>query len=117
MHLKNWSLLYPDTRTPVLSPAYDFVSTLPYIPGNKLALTLGGDRDLDQISRDQIRRLTDKAAMPMGPVVRMVQETAEATIEAWKDFSAKDLLPASIKSVLDDQIAKAARGTLSALKR
>ena len=22
MHLKNWSLLYPDRRTPVLSPAY-----------------------------------------------------------------------------------------------
>jgi len=32
MHLKNWSLLYPDRRTPVLSPAYDFVATLPYIP-------------------------------------------------------------------------------------
>ena len=29
MHLKNWSLLYPDSRIPVLSPAYDFVSTLP----------------------------------------------------------------------------------------
>lgn len=32
MHLKNWSLLYPDGRTPVLSPACDFVATLPYIP-------------------------------------------------------------------------------------
>ncbi|MCA2971146.1 MAG: hypothetical protein INH43_21730, partial [Acidobacteriaceae bacterium] len=110
--------------------------------------TLGSDRNLDQISLDQIRRLTDKAAMPLGPVVRIVQkrtgragpaptgeelahpaepkrvrcaripqETAEATIEVWKDFSAKDLLPAAVKSVLDDQIAKAARGTLSALKR
>lgn len=116
MHLKNWSLLYPDTRMPVLSPAYDFVSTLPYIPGDKLALTLGGERSLDQISLDQIRRLTEKAAMPMDPVVRIVQDTAEATIEAWKNFPAKDLLPAAIKSVIDDQIAKAARGTLSALK-
>ena len=33
-HLKNWSLLYPDGRTPVLSPAYDFVATLPYITGD-----------------------------------------------------------------------------------
>ena len=31
MHLKNWSLLYLDGRTPVLSPAYDFVSTVHYI--------------------------------------------------------------------------------------
>jgi serine/threonine-protein kinase HipA len=29
MYLKNWSLLYPDGRTPVLSPAYDFVATFP----------------------------------------------------------------------------------------
>lgn len=117
MHLKNWSLLYPDTRTPVLSPAYDFVSTLPYIPGDKLALTLGGSRDLAQISLDQIRRLTEKAGMPMDPVVRIVHDTAEATIEAWKSFPAKDLLPTAIKTIIDDQIAKAARGTLSALKR
>jgi len=36
MHLKNWSLLYPNRRTPVLSPGYDFVATLPYIPNDKL---------------------------------------------------------------------------------
>src|SRR5690606_31827552 len=32
MHLKNWSLIYPDRRTAALAPAYDFVSTIPYIP-------------------------------------------------------------------------------------
>src|SRR5439155_16134490 len=31
MHLKNWSLLYPDRHTPVLSPAYYLVATRPYI--------------------------------------------------------------------------------------
>ena len=40
MHLKNWSLLYPDGRTPVLSPGYDFVSILPYIPEDSLAFVL-----------------------------------------------------------------------------
>ena len=30
MHLKNWSLMYPDNRHARLSPAYDFVSTIPY---------------------------------------------------------------------------------------
>lgn len=33
MHLKNWSLIYPDGRTAALSPAYDLVSTIPYIEG------------------------------------------------------------------------------------
>lgn len=31
MHLKNWSLIYPDRRTAALSPAYDLVPTIPYI--------------------------------------------------------------------------------------
>ena len=41
MHLKNWSVLYPDGRRPVLSPAYDYVATRPYIPGDRLALNFG----------------------------------------------------------------------------
>jgi serine/threonine-protein kinase HipA len=31
MHLKNWSLVYPDRRSAGMSPAYDLVSTIPYI--------------------------------------------------------------------------------------
>jgi hypothetical protein len=53
MHLKNWSLLYPDRRKPVLSPGYDFVATLPYIPNDKLALSFGGSRSLSEITSGQ----------------------------------------------------------------
>ena len=34
-HLKNWSLIYRDGVNPSLSPAYDIVSTMPYIEGEK----------------------------------------------------------------------------------
>ncbi|MFB9795117.1 type II toxin-antitoxin system HipA family toxin, partial [Shinella granuli] len=37
MHLKNWSLIYLDRRTPMLSPAYDLLSTIPYIEGEDTA--------------------------------------------------------------------------------
>lgn len=114
MHLKNWSLLYPDTRKPILSPAYDFVSTIPYIANDKLALTLGGSRDLNQISYDQIRRLSDKAGLPMAPVVRTVRDTVEATVEAWRGLSARDLLPAAIHNVISAQIEGAASKTRQA---
>jgi serine/threonine-protein kinase HipA len=114
MHLKNWSLLYPDDRTPVLAPAYDFVSTLPYIPGDSLALSFGGSKSLDGIVLDQARRFTDTARMPMDPVWRIVRETTERTAEAWRSLPQKDLLPADIRKVIDGQIEKAASGTLSA---
>lgn len=117
MHLKNWSLLYPDNRTPVLSPAYDFVSTVPYIPGDKLALTFGGSRDLGQITFDQIRRLTDKAGLPMAPIVRIVHETVEATITSWRKLEHKDLLPAEILKVINTQIEGVAARTTKALRR
>jgi serine/threonine-protein kinase HipA len=44
-HLKNFSVLYaePDGRIE-LAPAYDLVSTTPYIPNDTLALSLGGTK-------------------------------------------------------------------------
>src|SRR5690606_11918442 len=32
-HVKNWTLHYPDQRTARLAPAYDILTTLPYIRG------------------------------------------------------------------------------------
>jgi serine/threonine-protein kinase HipA len=115
MHLKNWSLLYPDTRTPMLSPAYDFVATLPYIPNDKLALTFGGSRSLEGITLDQIRSFADTAGLPVTPISRIVRETAEATVAAWQKLDHRDLLPADVLEVIGGQIEGAAARTLKGL--
>jgi serine/threonine-protein kinase HipA len=105
MHLKNWSLLYPDSRTPVLSPAYDFVATFPYIPGDKLALNFGGSQSLSEITVDQIRRFTDTARLPASPVWEIVRETVEKTRTAWQKLDQKDLLPSDLRTAMEKQIA------------
>ena len=107
MHLKNWSLLYPDGRKPVLSPAYDFVATLPYIPDDKLALSFGGSRSLEEITLDQVRRFADTAGLPLKPVWDIVGETVDRTAAAWKALVQKELLPVDIHSVIDRQIQAA----------
>jgi serine/threonine-protein kinase HipA len=104
MHLKNWSLLYPDGRTPILSPAHDFVATSPYIRGDKLALDFGGSQSLGEITVDQVRRFTDTARMPMEPVWRIVRETVERTKAAWKTLDQKDLLPLQMRKAIGIQI-------------
>jgi serine/threonine-protein kinase HipA len=104
MHLKNWSLLYADGRTPALSPAYDLVATLPYIPGDTLALSFGGSRSLSMITLDQVRQFADQARLPGGPVWRIVQETRERTREAWKTLPEKDLIPAGTRKVIERRI-------------
>ena len=109
MHLKNWSLLYPDRRTPVLSPAYDFVATLPYIPRDELALTFGGSRSLTEITTDQVRRLADTARLPVSPLWPIVTETTDRTVAAWEKLAEKDLLPEKMRTAIGDQILSVAK--------
>jgi serine/threonine-protein kinase HipA len=105
MHLKNWSLVYPRGRKPVLSPAYDFVSTLPYIPGDTLALSFGKTKTLEGVTVDQVRRFADTGRLPMKPVMDIVRDTVGKTQLGWKELPQKDLLPQDILKVIDGQIA------------
>lgn len=109
MHLKNWSLLYPDRHTPVLSPAYDFVATLPYIPHDTLALTFGGSRSLNEITVDQVRRLADTARLPASPLWPLVTEITDRTVAAWDNLDEKDLLPENMRNAIGGQITTVAR--------
>jgi len=104
MHLKNWSLLYPNRRTPALSPGYDFVATLPYIPNDSLGLTFGGSRSFSEITPDQMRRFADAARIPSSPLWRIAVETAERTAAEWKSLEQADLLPAELRQAIEKQI-------------
>lgn len=110
MHLKNWSLLYPDWRTPRLSPAYDFVATLPYLPNDNLALTFGGSRGMQEITPDQVRRFADTARLPASPLWRIVTEISERTVSAWDTLPETDLLPKKMRHTIRDQILTVGRG-------
>ena len=76
-HLKNWSLIYPNRRTPQLAPAYDLVATIPYLPADRLALSLGDTKEFADIDQDRFRRLADKAGLPTRIVLQTARETAE----------------------------------------
>jgi len=104
MHLKNWSLLYPDQRKPVLSPGYDFVATLPYTPNDTLALSFGGSRSLSEITPGQMRRFADTARIPASPLWKIAVETAERAATAWKGLEQADLLPKDLRASIDKQI-------------
>jgi serine/threonine-protein kinase HipA len=108
MHLKNWSLLYPDRRRPVLSPGYDFVATLPYIPNDTLALGFGGSRSLAEITPDQMRSFADRARIPASPLWKIAVETAQKTAAGWKSLEQADFLPEDLRSSIQGQILRVA---------
>ncbi len=104
MHLKNWSLIYPDGRTPQLAPAYDFVSTVPYIPNDRLALSLAGTKDMSAITLKYFYSLVKKAQVPEYLVLSAVKEAAEKSIQAWNKNKMSYPLSDEIRDRLDKHI-------------
>ena len=99
-HLKNWSLVYPDGRTPRLAPAYDLVATVPYLPGDRLALPLGGTKDFARVDYDRVRRLAERAGLPVRRVVQVAKETAEAVRTLWPAHEPVRALPERLRAAV-----------------
>ena len=111
MHLKNWSIVYPDSRVPVLSPAYDLVATLPHLPNDRLALAFGGGKGFDGIDPGRVRRFADRAGLAVNPLWRIVEETIERTVGAWRAHDARDLLPRDIRASIERHLERVANRT------
>jgi len=86
MHLKNWSLIYPDRRNAALAPAYDFVSTIPYIPNDAAALNVSRSKSFDDFSADELAHFAAKAALPE----RLVLDTARETVAKFRSVWARE---------------------------
>jgi serine/threonine-protein kinase HipA len=83
MHLKNWSLIYRDGRHPALSPAYDLVSTIAYIPEEDSALKFHRSRDWRSFNYDELAVIADRAKVPSHLVVATARETVEKFDDLW----------------------------------
>jgi serine/threonine-protein kinase HipA len=99
MHVKNWSLIYPDRRTPALSPAYDLLSTIPYIEGeDTAALNFSRTKEMAALSVDELKHMAAKAQLPEKLVLDTAKETVERFMDVWKTEKAN--LP-MMKNVTD----------------
>ena len=83
MHLKNWSLLYSDGRTPKLSPAYDLLCTTVYIRNDRLALRLGSTTRWEGLTLDDFAAVAEGAGVDATAFVRAAAETAERFRDCW----------------------------------
>jgi serine/threonine-protein kinase HipA len=103
MHLKNWSLLYKEKVKPRLAPAYDFVSTILYLPEDRLALSFVDSKDFESLTLNQFARFSSKAKLPEKLVLDTVQETVQNFAEVWKtvrDLPLKEELHKAIQAHL-----------------
>lgn len=83
MHLKNWSLIYRDGVTPELAPAYDFVSTIAYIPDERSALNVAESKRWVDFDAGELSKMAAKAGLPGRLVLATATETVARFRQAW----------------------------------
>jgi serine/threonine-protein kinase HipA len=106
-HLKNFSVIYEDTEATVsLSPAYDLVSTTPYLTSDTLALTMNGSKQFpDRKSLlGFIREVTGRSEKSSGHLIDKAIAGAETAIDEAKEYErrypdAKIFVEAMTKSI------------------
>jgi serine/threonine-protein kinase HipA len=84
MHLKNWSVIYHDQVTPSLAPAYDYVSTLPYIPDDNLALSFAHSKAFSALTMESFQTFARKSNFPEHLILSTVEKTVSRFKKAWE---------------------------------
>jgi serine/threonine-protein kinase HipA len=83
-HLKNWSLIYPDSKRPMLSPAYDIVSTLPYVEGEQeFALNMAKNKNWYQADMASFEAWAKRIGAPWQAIKVHLEETLELARGHW----------------------------------
>ena len=104
MHMKNWSLIYPDRRYVSLAPAYDFVATVPYIPGDATNMKISRAKVFSAFSVDELEHLAVKASIPRKMAIDAAQETVQAFREHWGTEAANLPMSDEVRSAVEDHM-------------
>ena len=105
-HLKNWSLLYPNRRSPRLSPAYDLVSTIAYIQDDVAGLKYSRTKHFSELTLEEFSHLASRAGLPEAAVLNTVKETVARFQEHWAAQRTHLPLSAATISGITAQLAK-----------
>jgi serine/threonine-protein kinase HipA len=106
-HLKNWTIRYPDKRTPRLSPAYDLVSvsSYPEFHAQELAFAINGSRFANNISSGHIRDFARSASLEPEHVLDIIKSTVAALIDSWAQVKTDCPVPDFVASHIDERLA------------
>jgi len=105
MHLKNWSLIYPGAGdTPKLAPVYDVLSTVPYIPSDSMALSLGGEKSFRALLASRWKTFANRARLPQPAVLKAVTETVQLVNDRWWRLPERTSIPTTVLKLIDEHV-------------
>lgn len=105
MHLKNWSLIYRGAGDkPQLAPVYDVLSTIPYIPADTMALSLGGERPFKALNVQRWKAFANRARLPEAAVLKAVVDTVAQVNGFWWSLPERSVVPAKVLERIDTHV-------------
>lgn len=100
-HLKNWSVIYTDPQRPKLSPAYDIVSTLPYVNDEKeFALNMAKNKNWYQANMTSFETWSNRVGLPWQAIKVHLIDMLEEARSAWPQLLAELPMHEAHKKIL-----------------
>jgi len=87
-----------------LAPAYDFVSTIAYIPDDEAALKFSRTKRFDEYSEDELSHLASRALLPEKLVLDTARETVALFHQHWQAEKAHLPLTPVVRRAVDDHL-------------
>lgn len=106
-HLKNWSFRFPAPGEVRLSPAYDIVPTVLFIPRDTLALRFVRTHQFETVNMHRFERVASFLNVDLKWITREVRTTIERALDLW---------PRAAPELLGDRWAETLLARLSTLK-
>jgi len=85
-HLKNWTIIYQDQRSPRLSPLYDVVFTAPYIEHDNLALNMAKSKLWDEMTMQHFEKWSNTVGVPWAAIKPHLLDTIEKARSMWPEM-------------------------------
>jgi len=115
MHLKNWSLIYPNRIVPRLAPAYDLICTVAYLADDEAALKVSRTRRFDRFDEEELRHLAAKAGLPQSATIDVARETVDRFRARWDEAKRELPITPEVARAVQQQVERVPlfRGTRS----
>ncbi len=99
-HVKNFSLLYSsDLKSKRLAPAYDLVATRVYKTTSDMSFYIGGELDIERITRESFSLAADEIGMTTRVVLNIFDDVADR-LESAMDQAANELANQGFESAV-----------------
>lgn len=89
---------------PQLASVYGVLSTIPYIPADAMALSLGGERPFKALNVQRWKAFANRARLPEAAVLRAVVDTIERVNDHWWPLPVREVVPAKVLERMDAHV-------------